>query len=803
MQTPKSGLFATAFSALLSPILRYLDKPSQPRYHGEIQLEGLQQPVDVSFDGYAVPHVRAASEQDLFFAQGYLHAQERLWQMELSRRFLSGRMAELFGDFALPWRELSGQFRGHKTSDLDFFIRLLGIRQSALESQRILTDDDSRRLNAYSEGINRYIERCGRKLPWEFRVLRFVPEPWTPTDSLTIAKGFAFLLSTALYTRLNLIPLAAKLQRDPEKLRSVLPAYPADAPTISRAIIDQMTSLCRFTNGMLANTNWHAAGHGSNNWVVGPGKSKSGGAILANDPHLRVTLPSIFYLMHLATDAKSQSIPYETWGASMPGLPCIQLGQNRWIAWGITAALCDDVDLYRERIHRIENDRYLAGHEWRKFATRREVIRTRGGKLIERDVRISRHGPIISDFASTESSAEVLALRWCATEASQESLSIYSVNQARNWREFLTSLSYHSAPSLNFVYADREGNIGYTLGGNIPRREREPTLLPIEGWADANDWRGYIPFDELPRLYNPPAEYIATANNKIVDAAYPYYLSSFFEPPHRIRRIDQVLQSQDRFNTEDMAQLQLDQLSLHAVELLQILSADLRAVSSESAAVSDIVDKLLAWDGRCAATCVPAAVFHVFHQCLLRNLLGEELGDELLGSYTEILNQCIVPTDNILRDENSSWFSKRPRQALVARSLHEACAALRQTFGNDYKRWQWGELHRLSINHALDRLPLLRPIISIGPVAAGGDGMTVNFGFYRHSNPYAQTVGAALRFVVDFNDAEHSGYVLASGQSGHPGSPHYRDQYERWSKSEKIRIDADVTEAANIRLTPG
>ncbi len=230
MEAPKSGLFATVFSALVLPILNFLDKSSQPRYQGAIHLTGLRREVEVKFDRYAVPHVRAANQEDMFFAQGYLHAQERLWQMDMSRRFLSGRMAELFGDFPLPWRELSSQFRGHKTSDLDFFIRLLGIRQSALQSMKLLSDGDLPRLNAYSQGINRYIEQCGKKLPWEFRLLRFAPEPWTAEDSLTIGKGLAFLLSTALYTRLNLIPLAAKLQHDPEKLRSLLPTYPTDAP---------------------------------------------------------------------------------------------------------------------------------------------------------------------------------------------------------------------------------------------------------------------------------------------------------------------------------------------------------------------------------------------------------------------------------------------------------------------------------------------------------------------------------------------------------------------------------------------
>ena len=788
MAAPKSGLFTTVFSALLLPVIDFFDKPAKPHYRGEIALTGLHRPVQVNFDRYAIPHVHADNEEDLFFAQGYLHAQERLWQMELSRRFLGGRMAELFGESLLPWRELSGQFRGHKTSDLDFFIRLLGIRQSALESMSLLSEPDTQRLNAYSLGVNRYIEGCGKKLPWEFRLLRFIPEAWTAEDSLTIGKGLAFLLSTALYTRLNMLRIAVKLRHDPEKLRSLLPTYPSNAPTISRAIVEQAAGLCRFTNGSLADSTWHGAGHGSNNWVVAPEKSQSGAAILCNDPHLRMTQPAMFYLMHLTAGEESVTDRYDSAGASLPGLPCIQLGQNRQIAWGITAALCDDVELYRERIHRIDRDRYLAGEEWQEFAQRHERILIRGGKANDRIVRSSRHGPIIGDFVNSESSGEALALCWSASEPSREIHSVYRLNRAHNWREFLTALEFHSAPTLNFLYADRAGNIGYALAGKIPQRSAEPSFLPLAGWEEQNQWHGYIPFEELPRLYNPPGGIIATANNKIVDSAYPYYLSNFFEPPHRVRRIDRLLRSQTQFSAQDMARLQLDQLSLHAVELIQALSADLQAISTEDQTVNCAAVQLLTWDGNCAAASAPAAIFHVFHQRLLANLLGGDLGDELFNAYVEILNQCIVPTDAILSDQNSCWFARRSRKALVAQSLREACAELSHTLGADCTAWQWGKIHRLSLSHALGRLAALRPAISLGPLATGGDGMTVNFGFYRHSNPYAHSAGAALRMVVDFKDPHHSGYILASGQSGHPGSPHYGDQTEAWQNGAKIQL---------------
>lgn len=795
MELPKSGFFQTVFSALLRPILRHLDQNSLAKYSGELNIAGLKDPVDVCWDDFAIPHVSAANEHDLFLSQGYLHAQERLWQMELSRRFLSGRMAEIFGDFALPWKELSVQFRGRSSAEFDYFVRLLGIRDAAAASLAEQAEPEQLRLAAYSAGVNAYIERCGKKLPWEFRLLRHQPEPWRPTDTLTINKGLAFLLSTALYTRLNWIAIAAQLRDTPEKLRTLLPSYPADAPTITRAVWHQARGLWEFTNGILTASDWHPAGQGSNNWAIAAHRSSSGSALLGNDPHLRMTLPSMWYLMSLkALGNPAQSDGYEVWGASIPGMPCIQLGHNRSIAWGITAAVCDDVEIYREKLHPVEPERYQNGQGWEKLAVRQESIGVRGKRSITKTIRWSRHGPIISDFSDAHAGKELLAVRWTAHEPSQELLSLYGVNRARNWRDFLDALRFHSAPSLNFVYADRDGNIGYSLAGNIPRRAQEPTLLPLAGWQENNDWSGYIPFEELPRIYNPPQGVIATANNRIADSAYPYYLSHFFEPPQRIRRIEQLLGARKTFSADDLAAIQLDDLSLHARELIEALSVDLARLADQDETVKDAATRLLSWDGKCGEHSVEAAIFHVFHHQLLANLLTPNLGEQLFAAYGEILNQCIVPTERILREANSLWFAGRTRAELVTRSLRETCVELAAALGSDTKNWQWGRIHRLQMNHALGRIKLLQPLLGIGPLPAAGDGMTINLGFYRHSNPYTQTVGAALRFVVELNNSVNSSFILASGQSGHPLSPHYRDQTERWRKGERITLSSGSAE---------
>ncbi len=805
MERPKNGFWTSVLPALLVPIIRWLDKPSLPKYEGDLILSGLHHRVEIYWQAHGIPHVIAADEHDLFLAQGYLHAQERLWQMDMTRRFLTGRVAELFGNFSVPWRELASRFRGRGSADFDYFMRLIGIRESALASLDLLPEDDRLRLQAYSDGVNRYIERCGKRLPWEFRLLRYQPKPWRPADSLTLQKGFAFLVSPALFTRLNMIAIAAKLEGQPEKLRALFPLYPEDGPTITRAIKDAATGIWRFVNDALTSSDRHPAGQGSNSWVIAPQRSATGSAVLCNDPHLRMTLPPIWYLMHLRAHSSATAAEgYEAWGASVPGSPCIYIGHNRWIAWGITAAVCDDVDLYREKIHRLEPDLYLSGHHWRPVARREEAIRIRGGSTVKRTVRLTRHGPILSDFDGDNRSGEIMSFRWTAHEPAQDFHGLYGINQARDWNQFLKSLSYQAAPALNFVYADRQGNIGYTLAGKIPNRTRTSSLLPLAGWEESNDWQGFIPFAELPRIYNPPDGVIATANNKIVDASYPYHLSTFFEPPHRVRRIQELLAAKQTHSFNDLARIQMDSVSRHSQETIEVLKTDLSSIRREDSRVGEAVDRLLSWDGRCEERSVEAAIFHVFHHRLMASLLIPTLGEDFFAAYVEILNQCIVPIDQILRNPDSPWFASRSRSDLVALSLREAIMELERELGADMKQWQWGRIHTLSLAHPLGRLAFLRSALSVGPFASSGDGTTINMGFYRHSAPYRHTVGASLRFLIDLGNLNDSSFIMPTGQSGHLFSPHDRDQTDLWRQGRLINVSAKTEHGTEgcLTLTP-
>lgn len=767
-----SPLISSAVSALLRPLIHRLDKAALAKYSGNLAFTGLRARVAVHFQDYAIPHVFADNEDDLFFAQGFLHAQERLWQMESMRRFLSGRIAKI-----LP---LSAK----NAVENDYFMRLIGIGQSARSCELLLDETIRRHLDAYAAGVNSYIEQCGRKLPWEFRLLRYTPEPWQPLDSLVIGKGFALLLSTALYTRLNCIALAQKLAPEPEKLRALWPDTSPREATITRALWSGTEDLWRFTSGSWATTPWHSTGHGSNNWAVAARRSSTGHALLCNDPHLRFGLPAMFYLMHLRAEASG----YKVWGASIPGLPYVHLGHNSQIAWGVTAALCDDVELYREDVHRVDGRLYRAANDWLPFGTREEVFNVRGHAPVKRTIRTTRHGPVISDFDQTQNQEGVIALRWIAHEPSQEFRAAYGVNRARNWQEFLDALTQHSAPCLNYVYADRANNIGYALAGKVPQRAGANTRLVVDGSRDDNEWHGFIPFAELPRLYNPPDGMVASANNRIVGGNYPHSLAQFAEPSHRIRRIEALLQADPRLTLQDMAAIQMDTLSLHAQETVQTLSEDLTRAAELHPELADMVARLLTWDGNCQAQSVEASLFHVWHHRMMANLLTPTLGEALFRSYVEILNQCIEPPAGILAQPDSLWFAQCSRQEIVARSLQEAVEALADRFGVNPSRWSWGRLHRLRLQHALGRYSLLGGVVNLGPFASPGDGMTVNAGNYQHSNPYDHFIGAALRMIVATGDWSASGFVIAGGQSGHPASPHYRDQLELWRRGQTVKF---------------
>ena len=780
-------------ASLLTPLLRFAARKNLPDRRGAITLSGLGKDVRIHWDPFAIPYIAAENEADLFFAQGYVHAQDRLWQMDLNRRFFSGRLAEVFGDRPLPRSDFTRHLRWGDMAGIDRFIRMLGIRHTAALSLPMMSERSARAVDAYCAGVNAYVDRHQRRLPVEFRLLRYRPAPWQPLDCLTLAKGFAVVLSSALVTRLTFLALHGRLENDPDRLRSLMPRYPSWGPPVTRAVSEHGAALLRFINGSFAGHPLNPRGQGSNGWAVDAARSAEDHALLCTDVHLRMTLPGIWYLNHLrvATGA-GQTRAFDAAGASLPGSPLVYIGHNREIAWGFVAALCDDGDLYRERIHPERPGLYRTPDGWAEFERRRETIAVRGRQPVETVVRHTRHGPVLSDVLTPRSGdpgpdREVLSFRWAAHTPGNELGSLDGINRARDWSGFLSSLSPHVTPSLGCIYGDIRGNIGYALAGKLPLRPRqEPSWLPLEGWNAAHDWTGTIPFDEMPRLYNPPEGILATANNRIADPGYPYYLSDLVEPPYRIERIRGLLTRRARLDMEDMARVQLDTRSVQAGRLLTTLDPELRDIARDEPALARCVEALDQWDRDCGAQSAGAAIFHVLYHRLMWNIWGEALGEELFASYTEILNQPVAPLDDILTDPASAWFRDTPRKEVLATSLREAQAELTEQQGPDPANWSWGRLHTLTLTHALGNNRWLARFFSLGPFPADGDGCTVKNSHYRHSAPYDQAVGVSLRMLVTLSDPIRSRFVVVPGQSGNPASPHYRDQFEPWRNGRTI-----------------
>ena len=765
-----------------------------PKRQGTVQLPGLRKDVRVRWDPFAIPYISAENEPDLFFAQGYLHAQDRLWQMDLNRRVFSGRLAEVFGDRQMPRNDFMRHLRSGTMTGVDHFMRIMGIRHTAELSLPLLSERSARAVEAYCAGVNAYMARPRRRLPVEFRLLRYEPAPWEPVDCLTLAKGFSLFLSSALMTRLTFLALHGRLENEPEKLRSLVPHYPSWGATITRALSDHGAALLRFVNGSFGDLN--PGSQGSNGWAVDASHSTEDHAVLCNDMHLRMTLPGIWYLNHLQTAADSgEGQPFQATGVSLPGSPLIYVGHNRDMAWGFVAALCDDGDLYRERIHPENPELYQTPDGWAEFDSRPETIAVRGRRPVETVVRSTRHGPVLSDILGEPSPGseapdrEVLSFRWAAHTPGNELGLLDGINRARDWSEFLSSMAHHVSPSLNCVYADTRGNIAYALAGKVPLRPRqEPSWLPLEGWNAAHNWTGTIPFEELPRLYNPPEGIVANANNRVADPAYPYYLSDLYEPPYRIERIRHLLTRDTRLSVEAMAAIQLDTRSVQAERLLNALGPELREIAREEPSLRDCVELLDEWDYGCGAEAPGAALFHVLYHRLMWNIWEKDLGEELFTSYAEILNQAVAPLDDILTDPGSVWFRDATRKELLATSLREAQAELTKQQGPDPANWSWGRLHTLTLAHALGNNQWLAPFFSLGPYPISGDGVTVSNSYYRHSRPYDQVVGASHRMLVTLSDPIRSNFVIVPGQAGNPVSPHYSDHVDSWRTGRTVRI---------------
>lgn len=777
---------AVGFAALAGGFalgcLHLLRRPL-PTVRGAASPRGLSADVEVIRDRWGVPHIYAETLPDLMLAQGYVHAQDRFWQMESIRRVASGMVAEVVGKRGLP---------------ADRFFRRLGFRRAALAEATQLDEDGTLALDSYAAGVNAYLAEHARRLPVEFRLLRYAPAPWSDIDTLTCGKLLGWALSSNWDTELFRARLIERIGA--EAAADLEPSYPLGHPLTIRPELDHFGVDESFVEEFReARELLGAVGSGaaSNAWAIDGARSATGKPLLANDPHLEPQIPGFWHESHLV------GAGLEVTGVTVPGVLGIVVGHNRRIAWGTTVSLADTQDLYVERANPANPRQYEHAGRWEDARVIEEVIHVRRSEPIVEEVHVTRHGPVVSPALDGEE--RVLSLRCSSLEPTQP-CAILDLDRAASWDDFRRALSRWQIASLSFVYADVDGNIGYQLTGRIPIRARSSGLVPVPGWTGEHEWQGYVPWESMPHVLNPRTHYVVSANNRLVPDGYPYHISHEWADGFRARRIRDLLVARERHDVESFQEMQSDLYSLAAAAFRE----HMLQASAEDEVGASALSLLRAWDCRIGAESAAAALYEVWRFHLLRNVFGEKLGDEVvyyLGLSRSVLAHTSVYKVRVashllrlLRERPASWFGSAGPEASAAgstgksgrwprdwdeaiqRSFREAVTFLRATLGDDPRAWRWGDLHQLTFRHVIGASALGR-LLNRGPFPVGGDSDTICQAAVDVAAPFlAQGTTVSYRMIADLADFDRSVAVLPCGQSGHPGSRHYADQLLLWRR---------------------
>jgi penicillin amidase len=763
-----------------------------PQVEGKTTLPGLQLEVGVDRDAWGTPYLRAESVEDLVEAQGYVVAQDRLWQMDVLRRVAAGELSEVFGP---------------RTLALDRQYRTLGLRAAA-ERDVARADAKSRGvLEAYARGVNRYIEQSTGRLPWEFFTLRYRPRPWKPADCLLIA-GYMYDVLThsweseldrAKVTEIVGVDRAREMYAvDSPRDQFLVGANAAPAKTASPRTRPSPSAMARRAelaeareeedrpDGGAPDAETLLAGFseqirdqfGSNNWVVDGTHTASGKPLLANDTHLQLTTPSIWYLIHL------KAPEWNVEGFTLPGAPLVIIGHNDRLAWGFTNNGADVQDLYQETFNAQNPRQYRANGEWREAEVRRETIHVRGEPDTNLEVVVTRHGPIVRREAG-----KAYALRWTATEpGGLLGSSYFLLGHTQNWQEFREAMRGISGPAQNCVYADVDGHIGYIVGARIPVRKNGNGAVPVPGETDDYEWIGYIPFDELPQVLDPPGGIIATANNKVVGPGYAYFLTERWAGPYRTQRIYELLGQNKKFRPVDFLNIQTDVVSLPDLFLAEQLLDASRVANPADARTRELIGRLKGWDGRATRESVETAFVEYTSREVLRSLLRPLLGTNR-ALYRWWREEVFV--ERILRERPAQWLPPGVANydTLLISSADLAVHQLEfDTQSNDVSAWRWGGRIQLQMPHALGQWRWLRGWLGIGPLDQPGTSQTVK--------QTGTSFGPSMRFIADLADWDSSLMNLTVGESGQLGSEHYKDQFPVWFEGRGIGAPfSDAAEA--------
>lgn len=794
----------------------WLARNSLPQLEGTLVVSGLSAPVTVYRDEMGVPHVFGQSVEDVAFAQGYTTAQDRLWQMDMFRRNALGELSEVLGPLTIR---------------LDEEHCRLGFREAAAQAMESVDEGSRRVLGRYAAGVNAFVNAHLHNLPLEFHLLRYQPRPWTPVDSISIALMMAETLNHTWERDIfrskllekygpevlnDLYPIHSRYEIPLVGVDSALPAGVASLPSPRVAITsvkDDRALFGRPSRGpvgglvLMRELLWNLTSErrlesiirsmeelnngdseflvGSNNWVVSGAHTASGKALLANDPHLAHSIPSIWYQAHL------RAPNLNVIGVSLPGAPTIIIGHNERIAWGMTNLNPDVQDVYVEQFDSDQGTRYLAKGQWIQAGIRNETIKIKGKPDETLRVLVTRHGPVMRRQGTTG-----YALKWTAIEPQGIGFPFPRINTASNWSEFSSALKGFMGPVQNFVYSDIDGNIGFYDAGKIPIRRNGIGNVSVPGDLDTYEWVGYIPFDELPHLYNPPEGIIATANQRITGDSYPYFIASDWEEPYRFARIHQLLTSREGFSRDDFLRIQGDVYS----EANRVL-AGLTVQASNNVPPADPMAKsalerlktgdFISLPGSIETTIVEYLRVHL-EEILLKGVLGDDWKEYRSGMRAVFLEEQVTR-------QSPRWLPKgfKNYDELLVRSLEQVCGQLQNIYGSaDVSTWVWGKRYPLLFRHLLGRVWPLSPYLNVGPFVQPGTKQTVK--------QTDSVVGPSMRMVVDFSDIDHSYNNITLGASGQAFSAYYSNQVSYWLEAKSVPMhftDADVKRSAAKVLT--
>jgi penicillin amidase len=759
-------IFALIVVAALACV--YLFYRAMPAYSGAEKLPGLSAEVRVWRDAYGVPHIFAASMDDAARALGYLHASERLFQMEIQRRVGQGRMAEIQG------ADLLG---------VDKYIRALGFYREAESSFSALSPWAQRRLMAYADGVNAFLDSHKDALPPEFLLAGDQPEPWKPADSLVWGK----LLSLQLSHNYRLEALRAHLRQKlgADEASWLFPAMSSDSPITTRPVIDARHAADDTVGDRIGDLIGIRRG-ASNEWVVAGSRTTTGKPILANDPHLELGAPILWYLARIVTPEGAVR------GATVPGEPIVLLGQNDNIAWGFTTADTDAQQLFIETVDPGDPTKYLTPDGPKPFDTREETIHVKGAADVKLNVRTTRHGPVLSDvsadLASIAEPGKVLALAFTGLgDRDTTAEAMMRLNAARNWGEFLEAMKLYQTPTQNIVYADVSGDIGFFSPGLVPLRKSGDGLTPADGASGAFDWTGMIPFDQLPELHNPDIGFAFNANNANVSDDHEPPFGQDWEEDFRARRIQELFDTVDKHSLETSAAMQADHLSLAAKDLqpfiARIKPADERARQAQAL--------LMSWDAVMDKDRAEPLIFTAFLRSLHHNLLQEKT-DMKLEDMGPFAATALIA---LMRD-HPSWCDAAGKpdpdcSGALGRALDDGLALLVKRNGADMSQWRWGAEHQAQLTHKVySRVPLLDRMSDLSVASSGGFYTLDRGGGFETpaDKPFARTHGPGFRGLYDLSDPAKSRFMITTGESGHIFSRHYGDFVPLWNDVKSITL---------------